>query len=78
MPERNKSSSRLHFSEEQAHDASPSKAEAKAEKAAARAEKIRTNIPKKKTVSITRATDKDAEKTRRRLHREEKPKPAPS
>ena len=70
MPERNKGSSRLHFSEE--------KAEAKVEKVAARAEKIRTNIPKKKTVSITRATDEATGKTRLRLHLEEKPKPAPS
>lgn len=49
MPERNKGSSRLHFSEE--------KTEAKVEKAAARVKKIRTNIPKKKTLSVTRATD---------------------
>ena len=78
MPERNKGSSRLHFSEEKAPDASPSKAEAKAEKAAARAEKIRKNIPKKKTVSVTRAADEATGKTRLRLHLEEKPKPAPS
>lgn len=70
MPERNKGSSRLHFSEE--------KTEAKAEKAAARVEKIRTNIPKKKVLSVTRATDEAAGKTRLRLHLEEKPKPAPS
>lgn len=78
MPERNKSSSRLHFSEEQAPDASPSKAEAKAEKAAARVEKIRTNIPKKKAVSVIRATDEATGKSRLHLHLEEKPKPAPS
>ena len=79
MPERNKSSSRLHFSEEQAPDASStSKAEAKAEKAAARAEKIRTNIPKKKTLSVTRAADEATGKSRLHLHLEEKPKPAPS
>ena len=70
MPERNKGSSRLHFSEE--------KAEAQVEKANARVEKNRTNIPKKKTVSITRATDEADGKTRLRLHLEEKPKPAPS
>lgn len=74
MPERNKGSSRLHFSEEQAPDASPSKAE----KAADRAEKIRTNIPKKKTLSVTRATDEATGKTRLHLHLEEKSKPAPS
>lgn len=65
-------------SEERPPGDSPSKAEEKIEKAAARAEKIRTNIPKKKTVSITRATDEAAGKTRLRLHLEEKPKPAPS
>ena len=65
MPERNKGSSRLHFSEE--------KAEAKAEKAADRAEKIRTNIPKKKVLSVTRAADEATRKTRLRLHLEEKP-----
>lgn len=78
MPERNKSSSRLHFSEEQAPDASPSKAEAKAEKAADRAEKIRTNIPKKKTLSVTRAADEATGKSKLRLHLEEKPKSIPS
>lgn len=77
MPERNKGSSRLHFSEEQAPDDSPSKAEEKIEKATAWVEKIRTNIPKK-TLSVTRATDEAAGKTRLRLHLEEKPKPAPS
>lgn len=70
MPERNKGSSRLHFSEE--------KAEAQVEKANARVEKNRTNIPKKKTVSVTRAADEATGKTRLRLHLEEKPKPAPS
>ena len=70
MPERNKGSSRLHFSEE--------KAEAKAQKAAERAEKIRTNIPKKKAVSVIRATDEATGKSRLHLHLEEKPKPAPS
>lgn len=78
MPEKNKGSSKLHFSEEKAPGESLTKAEAKAQKAAERAEKIRTNIPKKKTVSITRATDEAAGKTRLRLHLEEKPKPAPS
>ena len=62
-------------SEERPPGDSPSKAE---EKAAARAEEIRTNIPKKKTVSITRTTDEATGKTRLRLHLEEKPKPAPS
>lgn len=70
MPERNKGSSRLHFSEE--------KTEAKVEKAAARVKKIRTNIPKKKTLSVTRATDEATGKTRLRLHLEDKPKPVPS
>ena len=65
-------------SEERPPGDSPSKAEEKIEKAATRAEKIRTNIPKKKTVSITTATDEATGKTRLRLHLEEKPKPAPS
>lgn len=65
-------------SEERPPGDSPSKAEEKIEKAADRAEKIRTNIPKKKTVSITRTTDEATGKTRLRLHLEEKPKPAPS
>lgn len=60
MPERNKGSSRLHFSEE--------KAEAKVEKAAVRVEKIRTNIPKKKTLSVTRTADEATGKSKLRLH----------
>lgn len=78
MPERNKGSSKLHFSEEKAPGESLTKAETKAQKAADRAEKIRTNIPKKKTVSVIRATDEATGKSRLRLHLEEKPKPAPS
>lgn len=78
MPERNKGSSKLHFSEEKAPGESLTKAEAKAQKAADRAEKIRTNIPKKKTVSVIRATDEATGKARLHLHLEEKPKPAPS
>ena len=78
MPERNKGSSKLHFSEEKAPGESFTKAEAKAQKAADRAEKNRTNIPKKKTVSVIRATDEATGKFRLHLHLEEKPKPAPS
>ena len=78
MPERNKGSSKLHFSEEKAPGESLTKTEAKAQKAADRAEKIRTNIPKKKVLSVTRATDEATGKSRLHLHLEEKPKPAPS
>ena len=65
MPERNKGSSRLHFSEE------------KIERATARVGKIRTNIPKKKTLSVTRAADEATGKTRLRLHLEESRSPRP-
>ncbi|HPF88911.1 MAG TPA: hypothetical protein PK537_12750, partial [Candidatus Limiplasma sp.] len=70
--------SRLHFADDETVNPALQKAKAKADIAAAKLTKAKARIPKKKAMSIARATDKATGKTKTRLRFEEKAKGAPS
>ena len=70
--------SRLHFADDETVNPALQKAKAKADSAAAKLTKAKTRIPKKKAMSVARATDEATGKTKTRLRFEEKTKAAPS
>lgn len=70
--------SRLRFADDETVSPSLLKAKAKADSAAAKHKKAKARIPKKKAMSIARATDEATGKAKTRLRFEEKAKAAPS
>ena len=70
--------SRLHFADDEMAKPALQKAKAKADSAAAKLTKTKERIPKKKALSIARATDETTGKTKTRLRFEEKAKAVPS
>ena len=70
--------SRLHFADDDTVNPALQKAKAKADDAAAKLTKAKARIPKKKAMSIVRATDEATGKTKTRLRFEEKANGAPT